>query len=107
MSRIHLDGILKQVAERNGNIPVYYKPPSNMRLKYPCIVYSSSGIEEQKANNTSYLIHRRYEVTYLTQQVDHEAVAKDIADSVPYGYIIREYESDGIQHTVIGCADLY
>ena len=106
MSRTHLSGILHEVADKIG-CQVYYKPKTNVRLKYPCIVYSPSTITDQKANNVSFITHRNYEITFMTQTLNYEEDAKRIASSVPYGSIVREFESDNIQHVIIGCSDIF
>lgn len=107
MSRLHLDSILHEVSNRHGNFPIYFKPPSGFNLKYPCLVYNPSGVDSVNANNELYIAHRQYELSFMTQRIDQEELIKDIVKSVPYGRIIREFETNGIQHTLMGCSDIY
>jgi hypothetical protein len=56
---------------------VYFQPPPNIKLEYPCIVYSRDGSLARHAENVVYLHTKRYLVTVIDQNPD-----SDIPDKV-------------------------
>ena len=57
---------------------VYFQPPSNLSMKFPCIVYSLSNINVRFANNDPYRTYDEYSVTYITRDPD-DPVIHDLA----------------------------
>lgn len=51
---------------------VYFQPPNNISMIYPCIVYERAKGEERYANNSPYLNTMRYTVTVIDQDPDSE-----------------------------------
>lgn len=49
---------------------VYFQPPTNTKLQYPCIEYSFDGVDERHANNNGYLDCFKYTITYITRDPD-------------------------------------
>lgn len=106
MSRLALDAILSKIA-KSHNIELWFQPPDGVTLKYPCLLYSPTNPTNFKANNKPYVIFHNYEITYITKVADHEDIIKEIINAVPYGHLIREFKSDNLYHTVIGCSHTY
>lgn len=48
-----------------GSRNVYYQPPANIRMKYPCIVYSSHPVYKFRADNVRYLAWYQYKVQII------------------------------------------
>ena len=44
---------------------VYYQPPSNVRMQYPCIVYKPHLPEEVKADNDTYIEHTAWDIQFI------------------------------------------
>lgn len=44
---------------------VYFQPPPNTMLQYPCITYKLVGVPARYANNHRYIQKREYEVTVI------------------------------------------
>ena len=44
---------------------VYFQPPPNVTLEYPCIIYKLVDIPAKYANNHRYIQKREYEVTVI------------------------------------------
>lgn len=53
-----------------GNKNVYYQPPEDKQLEYPCIVYQLDGVKSTYGDNYPYLNHKRYLVTYIDRSPD-------------------------------------
>lgn len=46
---------------------VYFQPPSNVTMEYPCIVYDLAPGWTKSANNKPYLYKQQYEVKLIGQ----------------------------------------
>lgn len=50
--RSGLDALLRSIVkQRCGSENVYYQPPANLRMKYPCICYKLEKIRSPKADD--------------------------------------------------------
>ena len=49
---------------------VYFQPPSNVRLNYPCILYSLGDIDDTYANNEVYLRDYTFNTTLIVEDID-------------------------------------
>ena len=45
---------------------IYYRPPGNMKLTRPCIIYEPKAAEPSYANNNTYVVGTRFQVTVLS-----------------------------------------
>lgn len=53
--RSGLDALLHSIVkQRCGSENVYYQPPANLRMKYPCICYKLEKIRSPKADDRVY-----------------------------------------------------
>lgn len=82
-----------------GNNPrVYFQPPNNIKLSYPCIVYSRYQARTLFAANTPYLFRQRYAVTVIDRDPDstlHTKVAL-----LPFCVFQRHFATDNLNHDV-------
>ena len=44
---------------------MYFQQPENVRMKYPCIRYSSQAMTTEHANNRPFAIHDHYRVIVI------------------------------------------
>ena len=65
--RIELQGKLEEIL---GSENVYFQPPENVKLKYPCFVYERSSIETRPADNFAYHGRVRYRLTVISYDPD-------------------------------------
>ncbi len=54
----------------SGVQKVYFQPPENVKLVYPCIVYNRDGLPVQYADNSPYHLTTKYEVTVMDRDPD-------------------------------------
>lgn len=77
---------------------VYFQPPPNVMMSYPCIVYTRSNGDTIFADNMPYSIETRYTITVIDKNPDSEippkiaALCKCIYD--------RHYISENLNHDV-------
>lgn len=85
-----------------GSDHVYFQPPENKKLSYPCIVYTRNTYDSIFANNQSYIRRTRYSVTLIDKNPD-SCFAEKIAE-IPYCKHTRNFIADNLNHDVY---DLY
>lgn len=71
-SRLKLQDELKQFLPN-----VYFQPPSDIRLVFPCITYSKTSKDTKKANNDTYKSAQEYQITVIELDPD-----SDLADRI-------------------------
>lgn len=81
-----------------GSTNVYFQPPPNIQMVYPCIVYKLSGIETEHADNAPYKIGSEYSVTVIDRNPD-SAIPYEVAQLKSCSFSAR-FPSDGLNHTV-------
>ena len=92
-TREELDALL---CETIGSENVYFQPPENLQIQYPCIVYSLSGHLDHNADNRTYHRRREYDMVYITHDPD-DTLIEAIAD-LPYCRMKRPYTADNLHH---------
>jgi hypothetical protein len=77
---------------------VYFQPPINIQLKYPCIIYKRDFAETLFADDKPYNITKRYMVTIIDPDPDSEI--PDKVASIPMSLFNRFYTADNLNHDV-------
>lgn len=93
--RLELQNLLEGLL---GSSNVYFQPPANVQMNYPCIVYKRDSADTQFAGNKPYLYVKRYMVTVIDRNPDSEIPDK-IAQQ-PMCLFDRNYAADGLHHDV-------
>ena len=89
---------LQQILETTlGSRNVYFQPPENLKLKYPCIIYERVGDNKQAADNLAYLKYMRYKITYIDLNPDSEMITK-IPDAVAHCSYDGHMVVDNLNH---------
>ena len=87
----------EELCDLLGSRNVYFQPPENSKITYPCIVYKLSTIESRFANNNNYTNKKRYEVTLITRDPD-SALIDTILDHFMYCSMNRIFVVDNLYH---------
>lgn len=96
-SRLELhEELCKLLGSRN----VYFQPPESMKLKYPCIKYSLSGMSHKRANNKIYKSDNRYEVIIIDLDPDSIIYLK-LLEHFQMCSFERTYTADDLNHYVL------
>ena len=77
---------------------VYFQPPTNVLLKYPCIVYNRDFADSKFADDIVYTHKLRYAITVIDQDPDSEIPNK--VASMPMSLFNRFYTVDNLNHDV-------
>ena len=93
--RVELQALLETVL---GSPYVYFQPPSNVQMQYPCIVYHRDSAEIKFANNNPYRYTKRYTVTVIDRNPD--SIFPDKLAELPMCTYIRFFPADSLNHDV-------
>jgi hypothetical protein len=77
---------------------VYFQPPSNLQMSYPCIRYERTDIKTEFADNSPYKHMTAYTVTIIDQNPDSDIPAK--VGALPMCVFDRFYTADNLNHDV-------
>lgn len=91
--RLQLHQLLETFTEN-----VYFQPPTNVQLKYPCIIYKRDFADTKFADDQPYSFMLRYMVTVIDPDPDSDIPAK--VASLPRSLFNRFYTADNLNHDV-------
>lgn len=91
--RLKLHQLLETFVEN-----VYFQPPTNVQLKYPCIIYKRDFADTKFADDTTYNFMIRYSIMVIDQNPDSEILPKII--TLPMCLFNRHYTVDNLNHDV-------
>lgn len=77
---------------------VYFQPPTNVQLNYPCIIYKRDFGDTKFADDKPYTFKLRYMITIIDLNPDSEIPAKVAA--MPLSLFNRFYTADNLNHDV-------
>ena len=97
-ARLRIDALLRELLKNScGRVNLYYQPPAGYQLRYPCIVYTQSRIQNGHANNGVYIQHSFYTVTVIDTDPDSKIVqAVSVLGKCRYD---RHFITDNLYHT--------
>jgi hypothetical protein len=93
--RQDLHTILKEIM---GDNPVYFQPPSTVKMAYPCIVYKRSMIKTKFADNSPYMQKKRYTITVIDK--DPDSSLPDQIGALQLCSFDRHFTFDNLNHDV-------
>lgn len=77
---------------------VYFQPPKNIEIIYPCIVYNRDKINTDFSGNLPYNRFRRYSLTVIDPEADSDLVTQ--VGALPRCVHDRFYTADNLNHDV-------
>lgn len=98
-SRLDLQNILEEVL---GTKYVYFQPPDQLQMHYPCILYSRTNANTKFADNNPYSYKFQYQLIVIDKDPDSPILDKVAMLSMCS--FDRHYTSNNLNHDVF---DLY
>lgn len=89
---------LNQLLDTLGAAEVYFQPPSNLTMVYPCIRYEIDNVDTKYADNLPHIHNTRYTITVIDRNPDSE-IPKKIAQ-LPTSSFNRFYTAANLNHFV-------
>lgn len=94
-TRIELQAMLENLI---GSRNVYFQPPESLKIKYPCIIYSTHNVTNDFANNDIYKQDYFYELVLVDSNPDSEIFKKMC--KLPKFRFKNFYVSENLNHYV-------
>lgn len=94
--RSELQALLETFVPPGGK--VYFQPPANVKIVYPCIVYKRDYADSQFAGNVVYSHTKRYQVTVIDKKAESSILP--FLDSQPLCLFTRSFAVDDLNHDV-------
>lgn len=91
-TRAEIQELLEDVLGSNN---VYFQPPTNTSIKYPCIVYEFKRFNIQPADNKPYVVSGRWEIHHMYKNPKHDLKEKFVF-GVPFCRFDRRIVTDGV-----------
>lgn len=79
---------------------VYFQPPSNTSMKYPCIVYNKTNRMRLYGSDVIHFTKQEYRLTIIDKNPDSE-IAETAEKTLQYCGIDQYYTIDNLNHTVV------
>jgi hypothetical protein len=92
-SRLELHQLLEAITTN-----VYFQPPVNVQLQYPCIIYHRDFADTKFANDKPYSHTLRYMVMVIDKNPDSDIPSKVAA--LPMCLFNRFFTADNLNHDV-------
>lgn len=75
---------------------LYFQPPPDVQMVYPCIVYSRMKIQTEFADNNPYILRDGYAVTVIDEDPDSD-IPRKVA-GLPMCSFEKHYTADNLNH---------
>lgn len=95
--RLELHQILSEVL---GSTRVYFQPPENIKINYPCVIYARNYANARHADNNTYSFRYRYQITYIDREPDSDFPER-LIQRLPMCVYDRSYTADNLNHEVL------
>lgn len=81
-----------------GSRNVYFQPPENTKLSYPCIIYKLNKMDTKHADNKVYRKDNGYQLTLIHKDPDN--TIKDDILQLPKARFANFFVNDNLNHYV-------
>lgn len=93
--RLELQTLLEAIL---GTQYVYFQPPANTQMQYPCIVYKRDNASTEFADDKPYRYEQRYQVTFIAQ--DPSLITPLKIAALPTCVNVRHFTVKNLNHDV-------
>lgn len=88
---------IQQRIKSCGVSNVYFEPPQDIRMKYPCVVFRRGVISSRSADNRVYKRDDAYDLVHICRDPDSKTVHA-ILDEFQMIRHVRHFTADGLHH---------
>lgn len=93
--RLQLQALLEEVL---GSGNVYFQPPANVQLAFPCVVYKRDIADTRFADDIPYRYTKRYQITVIDR--DPDSPIPDKIAALPACTHSRFFTANNLNHDV-------
>lgn len=80
-----------------GLTNVYFQPPENVKLIFPCLIYKIARFRPEYADDRPYAMSKRYNLLYITKDPD-DLMPDTLAEAFPTIIHNTSYVNDTMYH---------
>ena len=95
IDRLELQRALEDII---GEGRVYFQPPAQFKLSYPCIVYERDSIKTEFADNDPFAHNKKYSITVIDK--NPESTLPDAVSELRLCSFSTHFVSDNLYHDV-------
>lgn len=85
-----------------GTNNVYFQPPENIKIIYPCFVYYRKEPQQINADDSLYRLYKQYDVTYVSKDPESMLNGVDMTEKLLHIFkhikFVSHYTSDNLYH---------
>ena len=96
-TEVRREQLSAKLRELLGSSNVYFQPPENLKMSYPCIRYNRGYDRTQYGDNLSYFSRHSYELLIISRDPT-EPVAELIPQNFEYCRPGKPYVADNLNH---------
>lgn len=96
--QLELESLYKEAYPDAKKAAVYFQPPSNIKMTYPCIIYSRDSADTKFADNRIWHYTQRYQIIIIDKVPDTPLIDK-ITEKLTFRFD-RHYVADNLNHDV-------
>lgn len=97
--RLDLDALLRTLMPEGAEENVYFQPPENLTMEYPCIRYNIGFAESSFADNNPHRYTERFQITIIDEDPD-TTIRQRLVETLPMCSFNRWYPADDLNHYV-------
>lgn len=92
------DDFIAELAELVDTGKVYFQPPANVHLEYPCFIVHRAGAYHPKADDINYFYRPSYKVMYVNRdEPDPDTIAR-VLEHFPRSQYTGHSVVDNLHH---------
>lgn len=100
-TRLDFDAALKEfLSENYSDWRVYFQPPTNVKMEYPCVRYTKEAPKGLRADDSLYLKFRKYSVTAIHRNPDCN-IGEELMEYFEHCSYENRYVTDNLYHEVL------
>lgn len=92
------DDFIVELSELVNTGKVYFQPPSNVQLEFPCFVFHRSDAYQPHADDTNYLYRPAYKVTYINRNEPDPDIVELVVKKFPHCRYTGHSIVDNLHH---------
>ena len=77
---------------------VFFQPPENLKIAYPCIIYTQTGRNVKYAGNSIYASKTQYNITVIDKTPD--STIPKFVEQLPLCKYDRRFVTDNLYHDI-------
>lgn len=92
------DDFIAELSELVNTGKVYFQPPANVHLEYPCFVLHRTDAYQPHADDRNYLYRPAYKVSYINRDEPDPDIVEMVVRKFPHCHYTGHTVVDNLHH---------